>query len=66
VLFEFWPAGLAHAGGVPGDLLDFFLNKGFSLFELSPDEPRRLDADDLARLSRVGMWSWTNLLAVRE
>jgi FkbM family methyltransferase len=66
VLFEFWPAGLAQAGGVPGDLLEFFLSRRFSLFELSRAGRRRLDGPDLARASRLGKWSWTNLLAVRE
>lgn len=66
VLFEYWPAGLAHAGGAPGDLLDFFLDQGFSLFELSPAGRRRLEGHARARLTRIGMWSWTNLLAVRE
>ena len=66
VFFEYWPAGLAHGGGAPRDLLDFFLDRRFSLFELSPAGPRRLEGNDLARLTRLGAWSWTNLLAVRE
>jgi FkbM family methyltransferase len=66
VFFEYWPAGLGHAGCAPGELLDFFLHRRFALFELSRSGRRRLDGRDLARSTGVGDWSWRNLLAVRE
>jgi FkbM family methyltransferase len=66
VFFEYWPSGLGHVGRAPGELLDFFLHRRFSLFEPSRAGRQRLNAQDLARATRVGKWSWTNLLAVRE
>jgi FkbM family methyltransferase len=65
VVFEYWPAGLGHAGP-PRELLDFFVDRRFSLFELSSAGRRRLAARDRERLTRMGNWSWRNLLAVRE
>jgi FkbM family methyltransferase len=66
VLFEYWPAGLGYAGCAPGELLEFFLARGFSLFELSRTGFRKREGRDLARSAGVGDWSWRNLLAVRE
>lgn len=66
VLFEFWPAGLGYAGSAPGDLLEFFLDRGFSLFELSGDGLRRVSRDDVLQSITGRAWSWKNLLASRE
>lgn len=66
VFFEYWPAGLGYAGSPPGELLEFFLARRFSLFELSRNGVRKRDGRELARSIRSGGWSWTNLLAVRE
>jgi FkbM family methyltransferase len=65
VFFEYWPSGLARAGSAPGDLLDAFIDRGFSLFELSGSGPRKLDHQQVAR-AKAGEWSWRNLLAARE
>jgi hypothetical protein len=66
VLFEYWPAGLGYAGCASGELLDFFTDRRFSLFELSPGGPRKLSGGDIARSAGAGKWSWRNLLAARE
>ena len=66
VFFEYWPAGLGYAGCAPGELLELFLVRGFSLFELSNAGLRRLPGPDVARSMRVAARSWKNLLAVRE
>lgn len=66
IFFEFWPVGLEHAGSAPVELLEFFMNRRFSLFELSRGGLRRLDGDDIVRSRNVPAWSWRNLLAVRE
>jgi FkbM family methyltransferase len=65
VFFEYWSSGLARAGGVPGELLDFFLDRGFSLFELTRGGRRKLDGGDVAR-AKASYRSWRNLLAARE
>jgi FkbM family methyltransferase len=65
VLFEYWPSGLGRAGTAPGDLLGFFTDRGFSLFELSSSGRRRLDGQELRR-SPAGGWAARNLLAARE
>jgi FkbM family methyltransferase len=66
VLFEYWPVGLKHAGSASVELLEFFMTRHFSLFELSPGGFRRCDGHDILRSKKVGFWSWRNLLAVRE
>jgi FkbM family methyltransferase len=66
VFFEYWPAGLGYAGSVPGELLEFFLGRGFSLFDLSGAGLRKLSADDVTRSTKTGDWSWRTLLAARE
>lgn len=66
VLFECWPAGLRHAGYTRGDLLDFFLSRRFSLFELSGAEVRKLSGQEVTRLTKTSDGSWSNLLAARE
>ena len=66
VFFEYWPAGLGYAGSAPGELLEFFLARRFSLFELSGAGLRKLSGHEAARSTRVGDWSWRNFLAARE
>jgi FkbM family methyltransferase len=66
VCFEFWPSGLKYAGCTPGDLLDFFVDRGFSLFDLSGATLRKLDGHDIARSRMASGRSWRNLLATRE
>ena len=65
VFFEYWPFGLGHAGHAPRELLDFFVDRRFLLFELSRNGLRKLDSDDVARSTKSGDWSWRNLLAAR-
>jgi FkbM family methyltransferase len=66
VCFEFWPVGLAYAGCTPGDLLDFFIDRRFALFELSDTRLLQLDGRTLARSTKTTDRSWRNLLAARE
>jgi hypothetical protein len=66
VFFEFWPAGLGYAGSEPGDLLEFFLRRGFSLSELAPGGVHPLAGRDVAQSMKVTDLSWKNLLATRE
>ena len=66
VLFEYWPCGLGYAGSAPGELLDFFIDRGFSLSDVSRTGLRALDGRELARLTKVRDRTWRNLLAVRE
>ena len=66
VFFEYWPEGLGYAGCVPAELLEFFLVRGFALFELSSSGLRKLPRREVTRSMRVGKWSWRNLLAARE
>lgn len=66
VFFEYWPAGLVHAGCAPADLLELFIDRGFSLFELSRSGFRTFDWQRAARSTKTSSWSWTNVLAVRE
>ena len=66
VFFEYWPAGLAHAGRAPTDLFELFIDRGFSLFELSRSGFRTFDWQRAARSRKPRSWSWTNVLAVRE
>ena len=66
VFFEYWPAGLGYAGTRAGELPDFFLSRGFSLFELQGGGVRKLTGGDLARVRQAAGSSWTNLLAARE
>lgn len=65
VYFEYWTAGLGRAGSSPGELLDFFIERGFSLFELSGSGRRKIDGRQVAR-DKAGNWFWSNLLAARE
>ena len=64
VLFECWPAGLRHAGHTPRELIDFFVARGFSLFELTGDGVRPVETCDVDRAA-AGGWSWQDFLAVR-
>ena len=66
VFFEYWPSGLSYAGCAPGELLDFFTDRRFALFELSRGGLRRLRGGDGARSTKSGEWSWRNLLAARD
>jgi FkbM family methyltransferase len=66
VFFEYWPAGLEYAGCAPVALLDFFTDRRFALFELADGRLRKLRGADVARATKVGDWSWRNLLAARE
>jgi FkbM family methyltransferase len=72
VFFEYWPAGLGYAGTAAGELPDFFLSRGFSLFALHGGGVRKLSGDGLAKVRQAAGHSararaqWTNLLAVRE
>jgi FkbM family methyltransferase len=63
VLFEYWPGGLERAGSAPDELLKFFVDRHFSLFELSRRGLRPVGG---VRALPLSEWSWTNLLAVRE
>jgi FkbM family methyltransferase len=65
VFFEYWPAGLGYAGTTPGELPDFFLSRGFSLFELHGAAVRKLSGADLVKVRQAAGRSWTNLLAAR-
>jgi FkbM family methyltransferase len=66
VLFEFWPAGLRYAGSTPDELLEFFRQRGFSLFEIAGTRLQKLTGRSVARLGRGSHWSWDNLVAARE
>ena len=66
VFFEYWPAGLGYAGCAPGELLDFFQDRRFSLFGLSRAGPQKLRDHEVAQSTKVGNWSWRNLLAARD
>jgi FkbM family methyltransferase len=66
VFFEYWPSGLRYAGQAPHDLLHFFLDQRFALFEPSGAGLRKLKGPDVARTMTGGDRSWRNLLAARE
>jgi FkbM family methyltransferase len=66
VFFEYFPAGLAQAGTSPENLLRFFEEHGFSLFDPSPRGLVRVEANDVARTTGNGHLSWRNFLAVRQ
>jgi FkbM family methyltransferase len=66
VFFEYWPAGLGYAGTTSSELPDFFVSRGFALFELHGADVRKLTGGDLVKLGRASGRSWTNLLAARE
>ena len=48
VLIEFWPWGITKAGGSPKELLEFFTDRGFTIWEIDDyrKELRRLDTFD--------------------
>lgn len=64
VLFEFWPAGLRAAGTPPENLLDFFRERGFELYETKGGCARHLK-DSQPLISGLGGKQYTNLLATR-
>lgn len=66
VFFEYWPAGLGYAGAAAGELPEFFLSRGFSLFELDGGGVRKLAGADLVKVRQAAGRSWSNLLAARD
>jgi FkbM family methyltransferase len=66
VLFEFWPAGLRKMGTAPMALVDFFVDRGFALFELTGAVSRRLRREELPPSTKIGGSWWRKLLAARE
>ena len=64
VLFEFWPAGLRAVNSPPESLLDFFLSRGFEIYETKEGrlEPMRPSNQLLAEMPGK---QYINLLAVR-
>lgn len=66
VFFEYFPAGLVQAGTSPQDLLRFFEERGFSLFDPSRRGLLPVEAKDVARTTGEGHLSWRNFLAVRS
>lgn len=66
VLFEYWPEALAHAGCKGSELLDSFLDRGFSLCELSKVGLRKLAGADLMAVKSMSGRRFINLLAIRE
>ncbi len=66
VLFEYWPAGLRRAGCAPDELLEFFRQRGFSLFEIDGTRLQKLSGPRAAQLAAGSQWAWNNLVATRE
>lgn len=66
VLFEYWPAGLRRAGCAPEELLEFFRQRGFSLFEIDGTELKKLSGPRAAQLAGGSDWAWNNLVAAQE
>lgn len=66
VFFEYWPEGLTLADCKGSDLLDFFLDRKFSLSELSNAGLRKLEGADLMRMKKRGGRQFSNLVAPRE
>lgn len=65
VLFEFWPAGLKAAGTTAENLLDFFRERRFELYETKGGCARPL-GDSQRLISDLGARQYTNLLAAPE
>ena len=65
VLFEFWPAGLRAAGTSPESLLDFFHERGFSLYETKGGRLQGL-RDPRQLILGLEPKQYTNLLATRN
>lgn len=66
IFFEYWPEGLAHAGCKGSDLVDFFLDRGFSLSELSNAGLRKLAGAGLMQIRKKSGRQFANLLASRD
>jgi FkbM family methyltransferase len=63
--FEYSPSGLGRADSDPRELLDFFLQRGFSLFELSDGGPAAVSRGELIGSTPTSDWSWRNIVAAR-
>jgi FkbM family methyltransferase len=66
ILFEYWPTGLLAAECEPGELLDWFVQRGFHLATISGPNPIRLDRAERSRLAARRHRGWDNLLASRD
>lgn len=65
VFFELWPAGLRAAGNTPEQLLQFFADRGFEIYEPADGGFRRL-GDPQRLLATLGKNRYTNLVASRS
>lgn len=63
ILLEYFPAGLAQAGGTPLDLLAQLRGAGFALHGISSAGRLRALGDEMPRVGRSG---YTNILACRQ
>ena len=64
VFFEFWPGGLQRADSSPEELLSFFHERGFTVFETERAKLRELN-DPAKLIQQLGANGYTNLLASR-
>jgi len=64
VFFEFWPYGLQQAGSSAEELLRFFEERGFSIFEMKGPTLQPLQ-NARALVDRLSPRGYTNLVASR-
>lgn len=65
VLFEFWPGGLQKADTSPDELLRFFADRDFAVYEGRGGKLRPL-VDAAGLIQRLGPRGYTNLMASRR
>jgi FkbM family methyltransferase len=66
ILMEFWPKGIAEAGGDAEKFLEDLRKLGLTLFELKSDGDLRKLTDDLDLISRHQGRKYTNLVGRKE
>ena len=66
ILMEFWPKGIAEAGGDAKKFLDDLRKLGLTLFELKSEGDLRKLTDDLDLISRHQGRKYTNLVGRKE
>jgi FkbM family methyltransferase len=66
ILMEFWPKGIAEAGGDAKKFLDDLRKLGLTLFELKSEGDLRKLTDDLDLISRHRGRKYTNLVGRKE
>ena len=66
ILMEFWPKGIAEAGGDAKKFLDDLRKLGLTLFELKSEGDLRKLTDDRDLISRHQGRKYTNLVGRKE